>query len=512
MANRRFEMHQYRHVIVQMRLGQSDRAIASSGLMGRKKAGLVRSVAKKEGWLDVSAPLPDEAALSQVFGDVPPRGPASVVLPHQAEVTKWWEQGIRGTTIHQALVRKYSFEGSYSSVRRFLQGLEQAHPQVTTVLDFSPGDVAQVDFGSGPKIQDVYTGAVISTWVFVMVLAWSRYLFAELVMDQKVGTWLMCHRHAFEFFGGVPKRVMIDNPKCAITKACYFDPTVQRSYQDLAEGYCFLIDALPPREPKKKGRVESGVKYVKGSFLPLRDFRHLRDANTQLRHWCVSTAGNRIHGTTQQRPLTLFSDTERHLLTPLPAIPPELASWAKVKVHGDCHVQFSKCRYSVPFHLVRQTLWLRASYTTVRIYKNQEMVAFHARLHTPGTRSTLDDHLPPDARAYKMRDPQWCLKQAGRIGGACRTLIEQLFADRVLDKLRAAQGILSLEKRYGPTRLEAACQRALSFSSPLYRTVKTILDKGLDQQPDPQLNLPLLTPTYQGQGRFCRDTKNLFND
>ena len=302
MANRRFEMHQYRHVIVQMRLGQSDRAIASSGLMGRKKAGLVRSVAQKEGWLDVSAPLPDEAALSQVFGDVPPRGPASVVLPHQAEVTKWWEQGIRGTTIHQALVRKYSFEGSYSSVRRFLQGLEQAHPQVTTVLDFSPGDVAQVDFGSGPKIQDVYTGAVISTWVFVMVLAWSRYLFAELVMDQKVGTWLMCHRHAFEFFGGVPKRVMIDNPKCAITKACYFDPTVQRSYQDLAEGYGFLIDALPPREPKKKGRVESGVKYVKGSFLPLRDFRHLRDANTQLRHWCVSTAGNLLpnHAGTQR--------------------------------------------------------------------------------------------------------------------------------------------------------------------------------------------------------------------
>ena len=196
----------------------------------------------------------------------------------------------------------------------------------------------------------------------------------------------------------------------------------------------------------------------------------------------LGTAGNRIHGTTHDKPLTRFSETEQHLLKPLPAVPPELASWTKVKVHGDCHVQVEKCRYSVPYLLVRQTLWLRASETTVRAYRDQEMVAIHARLFRPGSRSTVPEHMPPEAQAYAMRDPQWCLRhQAEKIGPACHALIEQLFADRVLDNLRAAQGVVGFSKRYGPIRLEAAAARALAYASPLYRTVKTILENGLDQ-------------------------------
>ena len=142
------------------------------------------------------------------------------------------------------------------------------------------------------------------------------------------------------------------------------------------------------------------------------------------------------------------------MLKPLPDILPELATWATVTVHGDCHVQFEKCRYSVPFRLVGRTLWLRASQTTVRIYRDLRMVAVHGRLYKPGSRHTVDDHMPPEAIAYKMRDPQWCLKQAEAVGPACKGLIEALFAHRVLDKLRAAQGVVRLGKTYGPTRLE----------------------------------------------------------
>jgi hypothetical protein len=261
MANRRFEMYQYRQVLVRMRLGASDRALAQAGLMGRKKARKLREIAQRQGWLDPSHALPEDGILAQQLADTSVRPvPTSLVLPYQDEVIGWWQEGIQGTTIHQALIRKYGFEGSYSSIRRFLQGLEQAHPPVTTVLDFAPGEVAQVDFGTGPKIEDVYTGEAFSTWVFVMVLAWSRHLYAELVRDQKVATWLLCHRHAFEFFGGVPVRVMIDNLKSTIVRACYYDPEIQRSYAACAEGYGFLIAPCPPRDPQKKGRVESGVK------------------------------------------------------------------------------------------------------------------------------------------------------------------------------------------------------------------------------------------------------------
>ena len=515
MANRRFEMYEYRQVLNRMRLGETDRAVARSGIMGREKAGVFRKLACDHGWLDPTGPLPDDATLARVLQSTSSTRPQteSLVLPHQSEVTAWWRRGIRGKTIHQALVRNYGFTGSYSSIRRFLQQLNASHPDASTVLDFDPGDVAQVDFGKGPTITDVHTGETFGTWVFVMVLAFSRHQYVEIVRDQKVATWLGCHRRAFEFFNGVPAKLVIDNLKAAITRACYHDPDVMRAYEECAEGYGFLISPCPVRDPKKKGRVEAGVKYVKGSFVPLREFRDLSDANQQLRAWVLGEAGNRIHGTTHERPLTRFAETERQFLRPLPSIPPELATWVQVKVHGDCHVQFEKCRYSVPYTLVRKKLWLRATETTVRVYHDQ-MVAIHTRLHRPGSRSTVPEHMPPEGRAYLMRDPQWCLKQSRQVGPFCNELIEALFSHKVLDNLRAAQGVIRLGERYGPTRIEAACHRALSYGDPRYRTVKTILDKGLDQQldiPGTRETLPTgetLPDAYTGKGRFTRDAKS----
>jgi len=218
MANRRFEMYQYRQVIVRMRLGESDRAIAQAGLMGRKKAKSVRELASTRGWLDPGNEVPEESELATCFDQSNARPQTvSLVERYGEEVKKWVDQGIQGTIIHQALVRKHGFTGSYSSVRRYLQGVAGANPQATTVLDFAPADTAQVDFGAGPVITDVYTGESFKTWVFVMVLAWSRHQYAELVRDQRVETWLGCHRRAFEWFGGVVSRVTIDNPKCATT-------------------------------------------------------------------------------------------------------------------------------------------------------------------------------------------------------------------------------------------------------------------------------------------------------
>jgi transposase len=503
-------MYQYRHVIARMRMGESDRTIARAGLMGRTKAAALRKLALAQGWLAHDAPLPDDACIASVVARHPKDPPpASLVVPYAAEVRTWVQQGVSGTTIHEALVRKHGFAGSYSSVRRFLNHLKQSSPDATVMLDFAPAEAAQLDFGKGPSIIDVATGEEFSTWVFVMTLCWSRHQYAEIVRDQKVETWLGCHRRAFEFFGGVPKKLIIDNPKCAITRACFHDPEVQRAYAEMAEGYGVLISPCPPRDPKKKGRVESGVKYVKGNFLPLREFRSLADANRQLRDWIMGPAGNRLHGTTKQRPLSLFAETERHLLAPLPDIPPELARWAKVKLHGNCHVQFEKAFYSAPFTLVRRELWLKATETTVKIFHNLRLVAIHPRLRTPGARSTVSEHLPPEAVAYLMRDPQWCLKQAEKIGPHCRRLIETLFADRVLDNLRAAQGVIRLGKTYGPTRLESACSRALAFDNPRYRTVKTILEKGLDQRPLEEPAPPPLGEPYTGQGRFARNIAQL---
>ena len=509
MANRRFEMFEYRQVIHRMRQGQSDRAIAKTKLMGRLKCSFVRSIANENGWLG-SDPLPDDEKLATFFEVAKKTNPTQVSLthPHEKRIKKWVDEGIQATTIYRALVEQFGFAGSYSSVRRKIQKIGAKTPKASCVLDFAPGEAVQVDFGKGPNITDVFTGKTTKTWIFVMTLCFSRHMYAQIVTNQKVRTWLACHRHAFEFFNGVTEKVIIDNAKCAIIRACFRDPEVQRSYGEFAEGYGFLISPCPPGDPKKKGRVESGVKYVKNNFVPLRKFRTLADANEQLTRWVLQTAGNRKHGTTFQKPLTIFAQTEKHFLKPLPDVPVEIATWTQVKLHGNCHVQFEKAFYSAPYRLVRQKLWLRETDTTVRLYHDLKLVAVHPRLHRPGQRSTVDEHMPPEAIAYKMQDPQWCLKQSEQIGPGCHRLIRSLFSHKVLDNLRAAQGVISLGKKYGPVRLEAACIRALHYDNVKYRTVKSILHQGLDQMPLPgHSNVIPLSSAYTGSARFLRNDR-----
>ena len=505
-------MYEIRQVIQRLRLGETDRGIARTQRVGRRTVAHIRAMAAGQNWLDATSPIPDDGLIAahwktankeDAAGAVKTAQNLSTVEPYREEVLAWHQQGIAISTMRQALVRKHGYTGSVHALHRFIRRAAPATPAATVMLDFAVGEMAQVDFGSGPVITDRQTGEVFKTWFFVMTLAWSRHQYAEVVRDQSVATWLACHRHAFEWFNGVPRKVRIDNPKCAITKACYYEPTVQRAYGDLALGYGFVIDPCPVADPAKKGRVEAGVKYIKGNFAPLREFHSVPQANEQLLAWILGEAGNRIHGSTRERPLTRFETTEQALLQALPAIAPTCATWAKAKLHPNGHVQHDYCYYSAPFRLIHQTLWLEITPDAVRIYQEHDLVAIHPRLFKHGDKSTVEDHIPPDAQAYFMRDPQWCLVQATTVGPACLAVVERLFAHRVLDHLRAVQGLLRLADSYGGGRLDAACSRALNFGAPNYRTVKQILKDGLDQQPD-LLDAVVLEAPYLNGGRFSR--------
>lgn len=500
-------MYDYRQIIHRIRMGQTDREIARTKTIGRTKCGQVRAIAQSQGWLAGESPLPDDTTLSDVFVKKLYSNPTheSKCQSHEEQIRTWIGEGICLTTIQRALTDRFGFAGSYSSVRRLAQKLGYHEKPVTCVLTFEPGQAAQVDFGKGPDIQDVFTGEIQKTWIFVMTLCFSRHTYAEIVLDQKTATWLSCHRRAFEFIGGVPLKMIIDNAKCAITRACYHDPEVQRSYGEMAEGYGFVISPCPPGDPQKKGRVESGVKYVKNSFVPLRTFRSLSDANAQLHQWIMETAGNRIHGTTREKPLTLFAESEKPFLKPLPDVPVEMASWCQVKVHGNCHVQFEKSCYSAPHPLAHKKLWLRATDNTVKLYFELKLVATHPRLRKPGIYSTVDDHMPPEAIAWKLQDTQWCLQQSETIGPSCHEVIRKLCGDSVLDHLRAAQSIIRLAQKYGAVRLENACLRALHFDNVQYKSIKNILSQGIDQLPlEHELFSPAPLPPAYTAGRFLR--------
>lgn len=502
-------MFQYRAILVRLRQGDTDRDIARGRLMGRRKVAVIRELAASRGWLDPGAGLPEDGAIAEALGAARrARSTVSSLEPLRPIVTRWIEQGVSGVAIHAVLRREHGFTGSYSSVYRMLCALGRARaPEATVVLTFAPGEAAQVDFGTGPVLIDPTQNRPRRTWCFVMTLCWSRHQYVEFVWDQSVPTWLGCHRRGFEWFGAVPERVIIDNPKCAITRACSRDPLVQRAYAECAEGYGFKIDPCPPADPQKKGIVEAGVKYVKGNFLPTRSFRDMPDLNDQARRWVVDEAGMRIHGTTREQPQKRFA-IEKPLMRALPVIAPDLGSWHRVSVHRDCHVQQARMLYSVPYHLVGRILWLRATDGAISIYEDYRLVATHARGRKPGYRATVRDHLPPAAQAFFAQDRAWCAQQAAVIGPACTELIAQLLADRIVERLRAAQGVLRMVQRYGALRLEAACIRALHHASPFYRTVKTILAHGYDQQP---LALSASPEPYASAARFARDAGTLFH-
>jgi hypothetical protein len=231
-------MYHYRQVLVRMRQGDSDRDIDRSRIMGRKKLALVRETAIQRGWFVPGRALPDDAELAKAFGhkQLLPASNVSSAEPWRAQIAQWVAAGVTGTTIHSALARNHGYGGSYTSVYRMIQQIRgEAIPEVPMRLEFKPSEAAQVDFGAGPTITDVHTGEVHKTWFFVMTLCWSRPQYVEVVRDQTIASWLQCHRHAFEWFNGVASRVIIDNPKCAIVKACIHEPEVQRAYAQCAD-------------------------------------------------------------------------------------------------------------------------------------------------------------------------------------------------------------------------------------------------------------------------------------
>jgi transposase len=408
-------------------------------------------------------------------------GPPSSVEPYREFVKKKRREGVEIRALH-GLLKEKGFKGGYSSVRRFVSRLEETRPEAYVRVETPPGEECQVDFGYAGLMFDEATGKTRKAWVFVMTLSWSRHMYAELVFDQKTETWLDLHVRAFDFFSGSVTRVVIDNLKAGIIRAVVHDAEAQRSYRDLAEHYGFLISPCRPRTPRHKGKVESGVRYVKRNALAGRSFRSLQEANRHLERWVLETAGLRDHGTTHERPLDRF-ERERKLLRPLPPVRFEIAVWKKAKVHSDCHVVFDYSFYSAPHRLLGQKLWLKATAKRVELYRDYERITSHPRADRRGRWVTNFNHLPPEKLEGLMPRPVEIRAKAHKIGPSTVELIDRLLGERPMDRIRGAQGILKLSKKFGSKRLERACRRALAFDELRYGTIKSILLKGLDSEP-----------------------------
>ncbi len=310
------------------------------------------------------------------------------------------------------------------------------------------------------------------------------------------------------FFGGAPGQVVSDNLKAGITKACFYEPAVNRTYADLAAHYDTAIVPARPYKPRDKAKVEVGVLLAERwiiARLRNRRFFSLAEVNAAIRE-CVIELNTRVSRHLGASRQALFHEIDRPALKPLPQEPYPYAEWQERRVGLDYHIEVDKHYYSVPHKLLREKVWTRLTARTIEVFHKGRRVAAHVRSSANRRHTTLSAHMPSAHRRYADWTPERLRRQAGEVGHSTSALVDIILRERRHPEqgFRACIGILRLAKTHGPERLEAACARALEIGARSYTSVSSILKNNLDRRrPDKPTDGPAIThPNIRGATYF----------
>lgn len=489
------DMHRLQELVRLHRMGLPARQIADRLQLARKTERKYRERLSMAGLLAGSLDdLPELVVLRAAVAsdaETPPQERSSVEAYADA-IMGHMNRGIGPTAIHALLREDHAgFNGSLSAVKRLYKRLKRARgpaaSDVAIPVHTESGQQAQVDFGFVGRLVDPETGKQRKAWVFVMVLSHSRAMYARIVFDQSIETWLDLHRRAFAFFGGVPHVVVPDNLKAAVIRAVFDAESMgalNRSYRDFARHYGFSIDPTPAYSPEKKGKVESAVKYVKGSFFKPRADRlvGVEDANRRLDAWVRDTANQRVHGTTRKVPADALHAEQADLL-PAPSSPFVAVLWHKATVERNSHVTCRRRFYSVPWVHLGKEAWLRVCGTHVTIFVDDERVADHGT-EGPTPWSTVQEHLPEGRRDFADRDPKAWFARADAlhedVGVYVRAVMD---SDEVHYPLRRVQSIVRTLESLTPDRAASVARHAARFACYDPRSVRKIVKDAYDLRP-----------------------------
>jgi transposase len=353
-------------------------------------------------------------------------------------------------------------------------------------MEHKAGEKLFVDFsGDRPHYIDRTTGEIIYAELFVGVLGASSYIFACAVKSQKLEDWLRCHVLAFEYFGGCPEIVVPDNLKSGVKKSCIYDPDINPAYMELADHYGVAILPARPGKPRDKAKVENGVlqaqRWVLACIRNL-SFFSLSELNTGIRG-ALDKLNDRPMQVLKKSRFLLFEEIDKPALKPLPRQRFKFFDFKGAKVHIDYHIEVEKSYYSVPYKYIHKKVDVRYNDLLVEIYYQGNRICSHMRSYKVGYYSTQESHRPHCHSKYLEWTPDRIKSWARKIGTDTERLMEEIMSSRrhAEHGYRACLGILRLSKKYTPERLENACNRALLIGGISYRSVSSILEKGLDK-------------------------------
>jgi len=406
---------------------------------------------------------------------------SSACEPYRDVILTKLEQGLSATVIWQDLVAEHDFPAKYHSVRRYVQKLNRTSPLPFRRMECEPGAEAQIDFGTGAPVIGP-DGKRKRPHVFRIVLSHSRKGHSESVYHQSSDDFIRCIENSFWRFGGVPRTLVIDNLKAAVTKADWYDPDLNPKIRAFCHHYGTTILPTKPRMPRHKGKIEGGVKYVQSNALKGRTFASLADENRHLIEWEETVADTRIHGTTQKQVKKCFEEVERPALLPLPMNRFPIYQEGRRKVNRDGHVEVAKAYYSVPPEYLGRGVWARWDSRLVWIFDDQmRPITEHLRAE-PGRFSTHPQHISSRKISGVERGAAWMLNRVRLVGPHSSRWAEAMLARRGIEGVRVLQGLMSMTYRHPADSVEKACEIAHSHGAYRLRDVRLVIKRQATKQ------------------------------
>lgn len=494
MPNERLSMRYIKDVLrLKFEANLSHRQIARSLKIGIGTVSLYLNRARDVG---LSWPLPsdmDDNALERaLFGDSKPSPHSDHAEPVFATMHQELKRkGVTRQLLWEEYKQAHGDNGyQYSQFcYRYRQWLSQQQRSMRQV--HKAGEKLFIDFsGATAPIVNPDTGEIHCAEIFVAVLGASSYTYIQATWSQKKADWIAAHVNAFNFYGGVSELLVPDNLKSAVNKACRYEPLLNDSYLHMSRHYGTTIIPARPKKPKDKSKAEIGVLLAQRWVLARlrhQTFFTLASLNQSIR-FLLDDFNQRPFKKLPGSRLSQFELLDKPALKPLPKTPYQYTEFKLVRVNIDYHVEFERCYYSVPHHLVKHQIEIQATGEIVAAFFQGKPVAKHPRSRRPGSFSTDANHMPPAHREQRTWTPERLKQWAKQIGANVFTLVEAMIERRQHPEqaYRSCLGLLNLSRQYDRQRLDQACARALAIGSPNYRSVKSILKRGMDQ-----LDLPL---------------------
>lgn len=505
MAYNHLETMDIYNLVSRWHAGYTISQISRTQQLDRKTIRVYIKLAEKIG-LSRNHPLPEKTELLTLFQTFLPtnqRGSPvrNLLVPHKDEIVGLIKDKIhplKPKTAYEVICERHELKVSYGTFKRFLHAQAGEFDKLNSTCRFEsePGEEVQIDYGKLGLLYDPLRQKKRTVYAFIATLSFSRLKFVDIVYRQDQRSFIASHLRMFDFFGGVPKRLVIDNLKSGVITPDLYAPQLNKAYQEMAEHYGCFIDPARVRKPKDKGKVERTVPLVREMFrkaLALDPQLDIARANTVAHSWCLDTNGQREHGTTHLKPYEAFQNLEREKLLPLPNSHFEVATWKEAKVHPDQFVQFEKKIFSVPQQYIGKTVWVRGTEKLIEIYYQHERIKQYPRNHQMRMFDRSD--FPENVRIMlDDQSVQGLLERAAAVGPQFKQFLLEVLSPHAKLNYRRALGLLNFTSNYSTALLEAAAPVAISHKLYIPKQFERVLEKLKIQEQTP---LPISNETQE---------------